>query len=712
MATLTPEAPESDSGQGPTAPKEQQPYVEVARTRHTALKVLVALVVFGVLFAIFKDRQTLDLGFQETNGFQDWLNRVRDWVQLSGPDNWFFGGVLGGIGSAFGAVVTFLQEMFSMAAFPRPVPQVGWLGVVVLAAWVTWALAGIRSTILVVVSLMLFGIAGLWSDSIDLLIITGVAVLVCVLVGLPIGIAMARSTKVSAAVTPVLDGMQTLPAFAYLAPFALFFGIGAPAAVIITVVYALPPLIRIAELGIRQVPETTVEAARSMGLTSTQMLRRVELPIARRTIVLGINQSILAALSIATIASLVNGPGLGKPVQAGLQSQNIGQAAVPGLAIVLMAIMLDRTTTAISERSQSLARSTVAAVDRPGPVTAALERLPRWAVEPRGHGARRARLTASGRWTVRAVLLVPVLVAIYLSRTYLALAQFPTREQWPFIKPIDGPTLIKLVNDFSGWLIDKIDTVTLAIKSDVTDAVLNPFQSLLANSPWWLMAGLLLVLAYLLGGWRPTLVAAVCEGVILGVGLWNDSMVTLAMTLEATVLVMLIAVVLGVAIGRSRRIDLVVRPFLDAFQTIPPFVYLVPALALFGVGRFTAVAAAIAYASPIAVKLVADGIRGVPASTIEAVESTGTTAWQTITKVQLPMAREALVLATNQGLIYVLSMVVIGGLVGGGSLGYIVVSGLSQDQLFGKGLAAGIAITAIGVMLDRIARNAAARTGR
>ncbi len=288
MATLMPEAPNSDpEQQEPPSTKEEQPYVEVARERHTGLKVLAALVVFGVLFAVFKDRQTLDLGFQETNGFQDWLNRVRDWVQLSGPDNWFFGGVLGGIGSAFNAVVTFLQETFSIAAFPRPVPRIGWLGVVVLTAWVTWALAGIRSTILVAVSLMLFGIAGFYSDSIDLLIITGVAVFVCVLVGLPIGIAMARRARVSAAITPLLDGMQTLPAFAYLAPFALLFGIGAPAAVIITVIYAVPPLVRIAELGIRQVPEATVEAARSMGLTSTQMLRRVELPIARRTIVVG-----------------------------------------------------------------------------------------------------------------------------------------------------------------------------------------------------------------------------------------------------------------------------------------------------------------------------------------------------------------------------------------------------------------------------------------
>ena len=204
----------------------------------------------------------------------------------------------------------------------------------------------------------------------------------------------------------------------------------------------------------------------------------------------------------------------------------------------------------------------------------------------------------------------------------------------------------------------------------------------------------------------------VCLAVIFGTGLWNDAMVTLTMTIVATVVVMVIAVVLGVGMGRSRRTDTVIRPFLDAFQVIPPFVYLVPALALFGVSRFTAIMAAVAYAVPIATKLVADGIRGVAPTTVEAARSTGSTTRQMITKVQLPMSREALVLATNQGLLYVLSMVVIGGLVGGGSLGYIVVSGFSQDQLFGKGLAAGIAITALGVMLDRIARYAAARYGR
>jgi glycine betaine/proline transport system permease protein len=313
---------------------------------------------------------------------------------------------------------------------------------------------------------------------------------------------------------------------------------------------------------------------------------------------------------------------------------------------------------------------------------------------------------------VRCLWLVPVVIAIYLSRQQLNFAKFPTRVEWPFLKPIDGISVTKYINDFSTWFIDLVDTFTRALKDDVTNWIINPFQDLLAESPWWVMAVVILALAFVLGGVKPLVTTVVCLAIIYGTGLWNDSMITLAMTLLATVLVMVIAVVLGVGMGRSRRTDTIIRPFLDAFQTIPPFVYLVPALALFGVGRFTAIVAALAYAVPIATKLVADGIRGVSPTTVEAARASGSTTWQMITKVQLPMARESLVLATNQGLLYVLSMVVIGGLVGGGSLGYIVVSGFSQDQLFGKGLAAGIAITAMGVMLDRIARHAAARAGR
>jgi glycine betaine/proline transport system permease protein len=178
------------------------------------------------------------------------------------------------------------------------------------------------------------------------------------------------------------------------------------------------------------------------------------------------------------------------------------------------------------------------------------------------------------------------------------------------------------------------------------------------------------------------------------------------------VMVMVLGVILGVWMGRRRRVDTVLRPLLDALQVMPPFVYLVPALALFETGRFTAIVAAVAFAVPVATKLVADGIRGVSPTTVEAAESSGSSTWQMITKVQLPMARGSILLAANQGLLFVLSVVVIGGLVGGQGLGYLVVRGFAQQEIFGKGLAAGIAITALGVMLDRITRYAAERSER
>ena len=164
--------------------------------------------------------------------------------------------------------------------------------------------------------------------------------------------------------------------------------------------------------------------------------------------------------------------------------------------------------------------------------------------------------------------------------------------------------------------------------------------------------------------------------------------------------------------GRSKTTDRVIRPFLDAAQTMPAFVYLVPFLALFGATRFTAIVAAVVFAAPAAIKIIADGISQVPASTVEAAMSSGSTRWQIISKVQIPMSSKAIGLAANQGLIYALSMVVIGGMVGAGALGYDVIAGLNQLDLFGKGLAAGLTLVVMGILLDRITQAAASRTPR
>jgi glycine betaine/proline transport system permease protein len=642
------------------------------RTPGRGWLLLGVLVVWVLGWTIWRGTATLEIGGADLTGFHLWLNGIRDGFDQARAGSFFFEYVIGGISAVIDATVTGLRDLLSQPSFPRPVPEIGWLGVVAMFTWLAYALAGWRSALLVVAGLLTFGFLGYWQDSIDLLIVTFVAVLVCVVIGIPMGIWMARSRRATAVVTPVLDAMQTMPSFAYLAPLVLVFGIGPASAVVTTLIYALPPLVRITAHGIRTVSPTTIEAVRSMGTSRWQMLRTVQLPMARRTIIVGLNQCTMAALSMATIAALINGPGLGQPVAQALQSLDIGTAFVSGIAIVIMAIVLDRTTTAASERTEVAARR---------------------GENPR---TRRIGLIAGG---------VVALVCVYLSRLYLQLARFPE-------EPDLGAPLAAGVSAFTDGLVRAVSGFTGAITDVVSTVLLNPLQSLLAGSPWWLMGLVLLAVAQLAGGWRPTAIAAVCLLVILGTGLWNEAMKTLTTTLVATLAVILVALVVGVWMGRNRRADTAVRPFLDALQTIPPFVYLVPALALFGPSRFTAIVAAVAFGVPVATKLIADGIRGVSPTSVEAARAAGTTAWQMISRVQLPMARAAVVLASNQGLLYVLSMVVIGGLVGGGGLGYYVVAGFSQGQLFGKGLAAGIAITALGIMLDRVAQYAAARYGR
>jgi glycine betaine/proline transport system permease protein len=669
-----------------------EPDIKPEKKRHTAIKLGVILAIWVLGWLIFRGKSTLSTPFDQLNGFDTWLNHIRDNVQTASLNNWFFHGVLGRLSSFVNWLVSQLGQWVSHPAGARPVPQIGWLGVLAIATWLTYLIAGLRCTVLVAVSFFLFAWFGYWTDALDLLIVTSLSVLASLIVGIPTGVLMARSKTVSSILTPVLDAMQTMPSFCYLLPFFMLFGPGATCAIVLTVFYALPPLVRITEHGIRSVSPTTLEAARSLGVTRSQLLRQVQLPMARRTIVLGINQCTLAALSMAVIAALVNGPGLGLDVVAALAAQNVGQAAVPGLLIVVMAIMLDRTTTAVSERADRIGRGaqTVSKAAKRGDESVSLVARLRSASP-----ATRHRVALAAGLVVTAVL-------VYISRNQLDYAQFPT--SWNV-----GGHLATWINDVTNNVTSHIDKVTLAIKNDISYHILNPLQDLLANSPWWLVAPVGLAVAFVVGGLRPLLITAVCGGVIFAVGLWNDAMVTLTSTIVATVLVMILAIIVGVWMGRSRRADMIIRPILDAFQTIPAFVYLVPALALFGATRFTAIIAGVAYAAPIAIKLVTDGILGVPETTIEAARSNGVTSWQMILKVQLPMARPSLVLAANQGLLYVLSMVVIGGMVGAGSLGFIVVSGFSQGNIFGKGLAAGIAITAMGIMLDRIAKSAVDR---
>ena len=640
--------------------------------------VLIAAILAGwvVGYAVLRGRDTLALATSDVTGLHTRLNDLNDSVGANRNTNPLFLYFFNEIRLVIDQLTTFIFGLVAQPAFGRPVPLIGWLGVIALLGFGAWALGNLKVAVLTVAGFAFMGLQGLWRESMDTFSLTLAAVLVALLIGLPIGIWAGLSDRVNRLVTPVLDFMQTMPTFVYLAPLTLVFLIGPASAVIATLIYAAPPVIRITAHGIRQVPGETLEAAGSLGATSLQMLRNVMLPMAKRTIVIGINQTIMAALSMVTIAALIDAPGLGQVVLRSLQSLDVGRAFNAGLSIVVMAIVFDRVTTAASVRVETARRS--------GGTRAA--------------AARRVGLVAGGLVTA---------VCVYLAYTFVWAAEFPADVNL-------GAPIAQLATTVTNWVQLNLSGVTNGFKDVTTNGLLNPLQSLLTESPWWLVSAALIALAAVAGRTRAALTTAGCLALLIATGLWSDAMATLAATLLATVLVMALGLVVGVWMGRSPRVDRVIRPALDAAQTMPSFVYLVPFVALFAASRFTGIAAAVVYASPVATKIIADGIAAVSPTTIEAATAAGSTAWQIITKVQLPMSLRTLTLATNQGLIYVLSMVVVGGLVGGGALGYDVVAGFRQNALFGKGLAAGLAIVLLGIMLDRVtqavARQADART--
>ncbi len=568
----------------------------------------------------------------------------------------------------------FVQFIRNLIAVPAPntvIPVIGWLGVVGLIAFVVFATSRLRTMLLSVSLLLGCGLLGMWQFTMDSIAMTLAAVLLSLAIGIPLGIWAGLSNRVLKILTPFLDLAQILPTLVYMAPIALVFMIGAASATIATMIYSIPICIRITSHAIRNLNQSPVEAAESMGSTRNQTLIKVQIPMAKQMIVLGINQTVMAAVSFVVVAALIGAPGLGKPVIDALIIRNVGQGFVAGFAVVFLAILMDRSTSAAAKRQQSFVPPTAAEI--------------------------------KGKRIILIVSALATVISVLLSRTMLWAAVWP--------KEITiAPQVEKFTNNATAWVLDNLYIFTVGFKDFISYSILNPLESQLSASPWYLTVAMIIALALIIAGVRTAMLAAVLAIAIVLSGLWYEAMLTLTQTIVGCLLTMIIGIALGIWTGRSDRAERVLRPFLDAGQTLPAFVYLVPMLGLFGPTRFTAIATGIVYAIPVVVKIVCEGIRAVPHSLIEAATAAGSTTRQIITKVQLPAAKKTILLATNQGLIYVLAVVVIGGFVGAGGLGYLVIVGNSKPELQGKGLIAGAAILLLGVIFDRIMQAGARRS--
>ncbi|MFF3909105.1 ABC transporter permease [Streptomyces sp. NPDC001848] len=533
----------------------------------------------------------------------------------------------------------------------------GWPGVTIAAALVAWRAAGVRLALGTAVAFLVCGLLGMWVATMQTLALMVVAVLASAVVGALLGLGAGLSDRVDRALRPVLDTMQVLPAFAYLLPVVLVFGIGVPAAVLATVVYAAPPMARLTALGLRGADKEVLEAVDSLGATARQRLLTARIPLARKELLLGLNQTIMMALSMAVIASVIGAGGLGDRVYQALASVDVGAALAAGIPIVLLAVVLDRVTAAAGARIGQEQRSA-----RP--------------------------------WAYAALAAVAVALA----------ARLTGRLDWPAGWTVNiAEPVNRAVDWMTAHLYSGVPVVggTADWAGRFTTWVLDPVRSGLQWLPWWSVLLIVAALAWLIGTWRTALTAVLAMAAIGVLGVWKPSLDTLSQVLAAVAVTLVVGFATGVAAARSDRFERLLRPVLDVFQTMPQFVYLIPVVALFGVGRAPAVAAAIVYALPAVVRITAQGLRQVDPAALESARSLGATSGQQLRQVQLPLARPALLLAVNQGVVLVLAVVIIGGLVGGGALGYNVVFGLAQGDL-ATGLVAGVAIVCLGLMLDRV----------
>ncbi|TNF87419.1 MAG: ABC transporter permease subunit, partial [Gammaproteobacteria bacterium] len=481
-----------------------------------------------------------------------------------------------------------------------------WQIVFVILILPAFAYGGLRLGLLAIIGVSSFLVLDFWDESMETLSLMSISILISVVIGVLLGIMSSQSDRFEAVIKPILDTMQTLPAFVYLIPAFYLFGIGPPGAILATVIYALPPVVRLTNLGIRQVPAGIDEAATSFGATRLQSLLKVKIPLAMPSIKLGVNQTVMMALALVVLATFIGSPGLGDIVYTGLVRLNVGKALEGGLAIVLMAIVLDRVTYAMGH-AEHVSASQHDHVFRLFPQN--LENIKPVLYIEYGIDWAWRQIAAAGNFvTLGVTLVVCKLAALYdsslaarlreilLARSFLIASlvliailmlldahsdifgKFPRDWEYRFRTP---------VNQYMDELVTSkvFYAITTAIKEGLFYGLINPLNTFLKGLPWWYTAAVFVVGAWLFSG------RALAIGTLLGflfigaTDLWIFGMKTLSTVTVSVLICFIFGVPLGIMAAYNKTVDTLLRPVLDTMQTLPVFVYLVPVIMLFGAGQ-------------------------------------------------------------------------------------------------------------------------------
>jgi len=632
---------------------------------------LAALVAFVVLWQWGKD--IAPWAFDYPRG---WIPPVRGWI--SGVMKWLMNEASFGLFSfrdltrAIAAVINVPYEITlsllsgGTTIIGVPIAPIGWVGVTAVVGLIGHFAGGWRLAVLVVACFSLIAAFGQWTSAMVTLASILIAVPLGIFGGLFMGLAGHRWPLVGRALVPLLDLMQTIPVFAYLVPILILFGFGPISAVIATLIYATPPMTRITMLALQRVPGEIRDLGNMVGCTPRQMTWRVLIPSAKEPLMVGVNQVIMLSLNMVIIASMIGAGGLGFDVLSALRRLDFGAGVEAGFAIVALAIALDRLSQAFADRTATSVQA------------------------PRGFVARHPYLIAG---------LATIILSALIGLAIPAFQNIP--EAWQLSTGSFWSDLVRHIN------ITYFDLLE-GIKNTLLLNLLIPVKRFLIGLPWIGVALLLGLLGWRLGRLRLAVLTGGLTVLVAMTGLWEEAMITVYLCGISVGIAMLIGLPIGVAVASRDSLWRGVRLVIDTLQTLPSFVYLMPAVMLFRVGDFTAMIAVVAYALAPAIRYTVLGLRAVDPRLIEAGQAMGCTPLQILTRIRLKLALPEIMLGLNQTIMFALSMLVITALVGTRDLGQEVYIALTKADP-GRGLVAGLSVAFIAIIADRLIQAGAQR---
>ncbi|MDH3377717.1 MAG: ABC transporter permease subunit [Gammaproteobacteria bacterium] len=548
-------------------------------------------------------------------------------------------------------------------------PALPWTVVASGAVILGYALKGLRLAILAGLAFVYIAVFGQWEPSMETLSFVLIAAPVSVFLGLVLGVWAYKSRVVEMVLNPILNVAQTMPHFSYLVPVTVFFGIGDHAGAIATVIFATPPMVRLTLLGLKKVSAEVIEAGMMNGCTERQLLYRVQIPSARRDMLIGVNQVIMQCLAMTVIASFIGAKGLGHNLLLALNQLRIGQALELGICIVLIAVVLDRMSLA-------------------------------WANKQTDYFADLS-FVARHKFSL-------LFLAVFMAGTILAyVGTFLIKE---------GPNYLYLIPHNKGitteqfwqagvdWVWETFFYVLKGFNEWLIKGVLLPIKNAYLGMPIVATFILTMGIAYILGGVRSSLIVGALLLFIALTEWWDRALITAYLMTVGVVVSTVFGVIAGTLCAQNNLATRFMLTVCDTLQTFPSFIYLIPVIMLFGITDTSVLFAVIVYATIPATRYTIEGLRSVPAQLHEAGSMSGVSWLQRWLTIELPLSLPHMMLGINQTVVFALFMVIIAAMIGTDDLGQLILKSLSDRHGVGNGLTLGLCVAFIGLAVDQVIR--------